>query len=465
MERQNYADARASNGNGRQPEAVNHLPANLEAERAVLGSILINPDGIKTVAGKLNKDDFFRERHGWVWECMVALHERHEPIDFVTLTNELEQRKLLVEVGGAAFLTDLYSEIPTALYLDHYTKIVKDKAARRRLAAAAQKIVELAYNEEIEVPDMFNRAESALFGVSSRYQSRETRHIREVLNTYFEQLDLAQMGNRSGVPTGFTLLDRILGGLQRSDLIVLAGRPGMGKTALALTILDNASKRVGAHCALFSIEMSAEQCVQRLLSMNTSIDSHRIRTGDVSGDEGEAMFVAANALANSQIFIDDTPAITLSELCSKARRLHAEYGLNLIVVDYMQLIVGATDGRMTREQEISKISRTLKALARELDVPVLVLAQLSRAVESRQDKRPTLSDLRESGAVEQDADVVLFVYREDYYVPDSERQNIADILVAKHRHGATGDVSVYFRKELTQFRDLEIQRIDLDDLG
>lgn len=437
------------------------VPANISAEEAVLGSVLINPDAIGQVAGKLKEDDFYRERHAWLWKGMLALHGRREPIDFVTLVAELESLHLLNDLGGPAFITELISRVPTALYLEHYAKIVLDMSGRRRLISSLNRIAQMAYDLSTPLPTVLDKAESEVFAVSSRYQTREVQPIRDVLTRYFENFDLALQGRNVGVPTGFTLLDQMLGGMQRSDLLILAGRPGMGKTGFALSVLNAAAQTVNARCLVFTIEMSSEQMVQRLLSMNTGIDNHRLRMADVTEAEGQSMMVAANTLANTQIFIDDTPAIPLAELRSKARRIHAEYGLDLILVDYLQLIVGS-DGRMTREQEISYVSRSLKALARELDVPVLVLAQLSRAVESRQDKKPMLSDLRESGAVEQDADVVLFIYREDYYEQDSARQNVADILLAKHRHGATGEVSVYFRKELTQFRDLEINREDFE---
>jgi replicative DNA helicase len=292
--------------------------------------------------------------------------------------------------------------------------------------------------------------------------------IRAIMGNVVDRIDFLTRNKDTlmGVPTGFTMLDRLLGGMQKSDLIILAARPAMGKTSLAINVAQNAAKRYNARVAIFSLEMSNEQLAQRLLSMETGIDSHRLRLGQLHEEEWPILLEAANVLAGTNIFIDDTPAASVNEIRTKCRRLYAEHGLDMVLIDYMQLMSGqggSGGGRNeNRQQEISYISRSLKALARELNVPVIALSQLSRAVESRSDKRPMLSDLRESGSIEQDADVVLFIYRDDYYNEDSEQQNIADVIVAKHRHGSTGTVSLYFRKELTQFRDLEIQRTELD---
>ncbi|MCC9074982.1 replicative DNA helicase [Litorilinea aerophila] len=447
-----------------EPSTTRTIPANLEAERAVLGALLIDPDAIIKVANFLRPEDFFRERHAWLYEAMLALNERHEPLDFVTLVDELERRGQLEDVGGPAYITDLISTTPTAIYVDHYARIVERTAVLRRLIAAAGKIAELAYDESQDVDEVVDRAEQIIFGVSESRIHRDLTPIRAIMTGVVERIDFLTRNRDTlmGVPTGFTMLDRLLGGFQKSDLIILAGRPGMGKTSFALSIAQNAAKRYGARVAIFSLEMSSEQLVQRLLSMETGIDSHRLRLGDVHEEEWPILLEAANMLASTNIFIDDTPAASVTEIRTKARRLYAEHGLDLILIDYMQLMTGQGGRNENRQQEISYISRSLKALARELNVPVIALSQLSRAVESRADKRPMLSDLRESGSIEQDADVVLFIYREDYYIEDTDRQNIADVLVAKHRHGSTGTASLYFRKELTQFRDLEIQRTDLE---
>ena len=443
------------------------VPANIEAERAVLGALMIDPDAIVKVANFLRAQDFYRERHGWIYDAMASLNERHEPLDFVTLTDELERRGQLEEVGGPAYLTDLIASTPTAIYVDHYARIVERTAVLRRLISAAGKIAELAYDESQDMDEVVDRAEQIIFGISESRIHRDLTPIRAIISDVVERIDFLTRNRDTlmGVPTGFTMLDRILGGLQKSDLLILAARPGMGKTSFALSVALNAARRNNARVAVFSMEMSNEQLVQRLLSMETAIDSHRLRMGDINEEEWPILLEAANMLGTAPIFIDDTPGATVNDLRTKARRLYAEHGLDLIIIDYMQLMTGSagSNGRNeNRQQEISYISRSLKSLARELNVPVIALSQLSRAVEARSDKRPMLSDLRESGSIEQDADVVLFIYREDYYLEDSDRQNIADVLVAKHRHGSTGNVSLFFRKELTQFRDLEIQRTELE---
>jgi replicative DNA helicase len=447
---------------------VKSIPANLEAERAVLGSLLIDPDAIIKVANFLRVEDFFRERHGWLYDVMLTLHERREPLDFVTVVDELERRGQLEEIGGPAYITDLIGGTPTSINVDFYARIVERTALLRRLIAAAGEIAEMAYDESREVEDVIDRAETLVFGVSEARIHRDLMPIRAIMGNVVDRIDFLTRNKDTlmGVPTGFTMLDRLLGGMQKSDLIILAARPAMGKTSLAINVAQNAAKRYNARVAIFSLEMSNEQLAQRLLSMETGIDSHRLRLGQLHEEEWPILLEAANVLAGTNIFIDDTPAASVNEIRTKCRRLYAEHGLDMVLIDYMQLMSGqggSGGGRNeNRQQEISYISRSLKALARELNVPVIALSQLSRAVESRSDKRPMLSDLRESGSIEQDADVVLFIYRDDYYNEDSEQQNIADVIVAKHRHGSTGTVSLYFRKELTQFRDLEIQRTELD---
>lgn len=441
------------------------IPANIEAERAVLGSLLIDPDAITAIASFIQPKDFYRERHQWLYEAMFSLNDRHEPLDFVTVVDELERRGQIEEIGGPAYIADLISSTPTAMYIDHYARIVERTAVLRRLISAAGQIAELAYDESQQVDEVVDRAEQIIFNVSESRIHRDLTPIRAIMTNVMENIEFLSHNQNTlmGVPTGFTMLDRLLGGLQKSDLIILAGRPGMGKTSFALSIAQNAARRHNTRVGVFSLEMSSEQLVQRLLSMETAIDSHRLRLGDVQEEEWPILLEAANQLSRTNIFIDDTPAASVTEIRTKARRLYSEHGLDLILIDYMQLMSGQTGGRNeNRQQEISFISRSLKALARELNVPIIALSQLSRAVESRSDKRPMLSDLRESGSIEQDADVVLFIYREDYYEEDTDRQNIADVLVAKHRHGSTGSVSLFFRKELTQFRDLEIQRTELD---
>lgn len=445
--------------------AANKL-IDLTAERAVLGSCLIDPECLVKLSGFLSDTDFFRAEHETVFAAMLSLNMKHTPCDMVTLAAELERTGRMEDAGGYAGLSDLITDVPTALYAEHYARIVADLATKRRLFAAAGKIAELAYDDEAEVKEMLDKAEATLFQVGGNKTGGDLHHVRSAVKATVDRVDyLARNKNTvMGVPTGFNMLDRMLGGFQRSDFIILAGRPGIGKTAFALSTALSASKKHKAKVAVFSLEMSEEQLTQRLISMVSNIDSHRIRLGQIQDDEWDQFLEASNEVANINLYIDDTPAATVNEIRSKARRLHAEHGLDMILIDYLQLMDGMNgkNGKQAmenRNQEIGFISRSLKKLARELDVPVIALSQLSRKVEERGDKRPMMSDLRDSGSLEQDADVILFLYRDDYYDEDSEKQNIADVIVAKHRHGATGTISLFFRKELTQFRDLEIERI------
>jgi len=438
-------------------------PHNVEAEEAVLGSLLIDPDAIIRIATFLQPDDFFVERHGWAYEAVRDLHERREPADLVTLTDELERRSQLGEVGGSAYLTGLINATPTSIHVEYYARIVERTAVLRRLIGAAGEIARLAYKDTEDAAEVVDRAEEIIFGVASRQVDRDLRPIYRVLDKFMDRIEYLRehQGEIIGIPTGLSDLDKLLGGLQRSDMIVMAGRPGMGKTSLALSIALQAARRHQKRIALFSLEMSDEQLVQRLVSAETGIDSQRIRLGDIKEDEWATFLQATNLLSNTHIFIDDTPAISALELRTKARRLHAEHGLDLLIVDYLQLMRGDTRSE-NRQQEISFISRSIKALARELNIPILALSQLSRQVESRHDKRPMLSDLRESGSIEQDADVVLFIYRDDVYNPDTEFPNLAEIIVSKHRSGPTGIFSVYFKKNLAQFVDLEVRTQPLE---
>jgi replicative DNA helicase len=440
-------------------------PQNTEAEEAVLGGLLIDPDAIIRVATILRPEDFYREKHAWIYDAIQILHERREPVDFLTVCDELERRGQLKEVGGAAFITSLINAVPTSIHVEHYARIVERTATRRRLLDAAGQIAALAYQEADDVEEVVDHAEQILFGVSERRIARELVPIKVVLSEYYDRIEYLtrHKGEMIGIPTGFSDIDRLLGGLQRSDMVILAARPSVGKTSLALSIAHSATKKYGQRVAFFSLEMSDEQVVQRLISAETAIDSQRLRRGDIAEDEWGRFMKATSDLAETLFYIDDTPSISALELRTKARRLHAEVGIDLLVVDYLQLMRGDYRSE-NRVQEISTISRSLKALARELNVPVLALSQLSRSVESRQDKRPILSDLRESGALEQDADVVIFIYRDEMYNENTERQNIADIMVSKHRNGPTGTVSLYFKKELAQFREAEMRRTEIDYL-
>jgi replicative DNA helicase len=437
-------------------------PQNVEAEEAVLGALLIDPDAIIRLTTVLRPQDFYREKHGWIYDAILALHERREPVDFLTVCDELERRTQLDEVGGPAFITTLVNVVPTSVHAEHYARIVERSATRRRLLDAAGQIAALAYQEADDVEEVVDHAEQILFGVSERRISRELVPIKQVLSNYYDRVEYLtrHRDEMIGIPTGFSDIDKLLAGLQRSDLIILAARPSVGKTSLALSIAHNAAKKHGQRIAFFSLEMSDEQVVQRLISAETGIDAQRLRRGELEG-EWDRFVKASSDLAETLFFIDDTPSISALELRTKARRLHAEVGVDLVVVDYLQLMRGDTRSE-NRVQEISAISRALKALARELNVPVLALSQLSRSVESRTDKRPILSDLRESGALEQDADVVIFIYRDEMYNENTERKNIADILISKHRNGPTGQVALYFKKELAQFREAELRRTEID---
>jgi replicative DNA helicase len=438
-------------------------PHNVEAEEAILGSLLIDPDAIVRVATFLNPADFFVERHGWIFEAIRDLHERREPADLVTLTDDLERRGQLTQVGGSAYLTGLINATPTSIHVEFYARIVERTAVLRRLIDAAGQIARLAYEDTEDASEVLDRAEEIIFSVAARQVDRDLRPIINVLDKYIDRVEYLRQhqGEMVGIPTGLADLDKLLGGLQRSDLIILAGRPGMGKTSLGLSIALQAARKWDKRIAVFSLEMSDEQLVQRLVSAETGIDSQRLRLGEIKDDEWSTLLQATNLLANTQIFIDDTPAISALELRTKSRRLHAEHGLDMVIVDYLQLMRGDFRSE-NRQQEISFISRSLKALARELNIPILALSQLSRQVESRHDKRPMLSDLRESGSIEQDADAVLFIYRDEVYNPDSEFPNIAEIILSKHRSGPTGIFSVYFKKHLAQFVDLEVRRQPLE---
>lgn len=428
-------------------------PQNIEAEEAVLGSILIDRDAIVKVAPILKADDYYREKNGWIYAAMVDLYDRHEPADFVTLCDELEGRNQLEEAGGREYLTTLLNAVPTAVHAEYYARIVERNSTLRRLISAAGRIAAIGFREGIEADSALDEAEQVLFQVAQRRQAREFVSLKEALHTYADQLDAlhAQKGQVVGVPTGFADLDRLLGGLHRSDLIILAARPSAGKTALGLGMAYNAA-REGFPIGIFSLEMSVEQLVQRLLCLDARIESQRLRTGFFDEEDWQRITQAMGTLSELPMFIDDTPGISVMELRTKARRLKAEQNVGLIVIDYLQLMQGR--GLENRVQEVSEISRALKGLARDLDVPVIAISQLSRAVESREGHKPILSDLRESGSIEQDADVVMFLHREDMYNPNSDKKNIADVIVAKHRNGPVDTVHVRFFPEYTRFADL-----------
>ncbi|MCX5987371.1 MAG: replicative DNA helicase [Chloroflexi bacterium] len=430
-------------------------PQNSEAEQSVLGSILIDRDAIVRVAGFLQPDDFYRVAHRQIYQVARNLYERKEPCDFVLVCDELERRGELANVGGPGYITSLINMVPTAVNVEYYGHIVERNAVLRRLISAGGQIAQLAYDTQHDAELAVDKAEQVLFNLTQRRGSRDYIAMSDFMQDYFTQLDEIHQrrGQPIGVPTGFTRLDALTGGLQKSDLIILAARPGVGKTSLALNIASNAAQHNKVGTGIFSLEMSRDQLVLRLLCAHTGLDSHRLRTGNIEEGEWAKVAEAMSVLADMPIYIDDTPSISVMELRTKARRMQAEHDIGFIVVDYLQLMQGrASDNRV---QEVSEISRALKGLARELNVPVLALSQLSRAVESRPGNKPQLSDLRDSGSIEQDADVVMFIYRAEMYDKETAPKNVAEVIVAKHRNGPTGDIELFFSPRLTRFSDLE----------
>ncbi|MBK8903817.1 MAG: replicative DNA helicase [Anaerolineaceae bacterium] len=438
-------------------------PHSLEAEEAVLGSLLIDPDTLFEISNFLRPDAFYRTANKWIYESILSLSERREPLDFVTLMEELRRREQLEDVGGEAYIIGLINAVPTAINARSYGKLVEAAALRRKLIGAAGTIANLAYDEAEDINVVIDRSESALFSISEQRTTRDLVPVKQIAGEYLDRIQrLMEKGDDViGVPTGFTDLDRLLGGLNRSDLLILAARPGMGKTSLQNAIALTAAMRYGKRVAIFNLEMSGEQLVQRMIASETRIDSQRLRRGQLHEHELPIFMEAIGRLSETRIFIDDTPSITPNQLRTKCRRLYAEHGLDLVMIDYLQLM-SAEHSTNNRVMEISEISRSLKGLARELDIPVLAAAQLSRAVEQRQDKHPQLSDLRDSGSIEQDADIVMFIYRDEYYNPETtERPNIAELSIAKHRNGPTGTIDLYWHSKLATFRNLQRQEINL----
>jgi replicative DNA helicase len=439
--------------------AVDRLPPhNIEAEQSVIGSLLIDRDAIIRVAAMLKADDFYHGANGTIYQAILDLYNRREPTDFVTLTDELQRRERLDQVGGVAYLSSLLNAVPTAVHIEYYGKIVERTATLRRLIDAGAQIVSIGYRDGIDVEDALDASERAIFDVSQRRTTRDFQSIADVLERFFDQIDYMQQnrGALVGVPTGYSDLDKLTGGLQKSDLVIIAARPSIGKTAFALGMAYGAAVLHGKTVGIFSLEMSAEQLVQRLLSTETGVDSHRLRLGQIDDHEWDRISRAFGRLAEAQIYIDDSAGLSVMELRSKTRRLQAERGLDMLVIDYLQLMQGRRSEN--RVQEISEISRGLKGIARELNVPVIALSQLSRAVETRADHHPLLSDLRESGSIEQDADVVMFIYREEVYDENTENKGIAEISVAKHRNGPVGKVNLRFFQKTARFADLELYR-------
>jgi replicative DNA helicase len=432
-------------------------PQNLEAEQAVLGGMLIEREAISKVAEFLQAQDFYREAHRLIYSAMQDLFNKNEPVDLVTVTEYLRKSDKLENAGGIAYITSLANSVPTAANIIYHGKIVEEKSLLRQLINSATNIAGMGYEASEEVANILDKAEKMILEVSGRKIGGDFTPIKSIIFDAFGKIEqlYASKGGITGLASGFKDLDRLTSGLQASDLILIAARPSMGKTAFTLNIASHVAIREKQAVAFFSLEMSKEQLVQRMLCAEASIDSQRLRIGELEDRDWSKLISAADRLSSAPIFIDDTPGITVMEMRSKARRLKIEHDLKLIIIDYLQLMQGSgSKGGENRQQEISEISRSLKALAREINVPVIALSQLSRSVESRQVKKPMLSDLRESGSLEQDADIVAFLYREDYYNPDTENKNITEVIIAKHRNGPVDTVQLFFHKQFTKFCDL-----------
>lgn len=435
------------------------LPQNNEAEASLLGAILIDNDAIVKIADKIIAKDFFDPKHQKIYESIHYLYEHHEAIDVLTISDRLNNNGYLEMIGGAVYLTELTNFVPTAAHVEQYAEIVAQKSLRRRLIEASYEIGELSRDESKQLKELIEEAETRLFEVSQQHVKQNVISLEAILTASFDRLDELHKDKEKirGLPTGYQDLDNLLAGFQKSDLIILGARPSMGKTALALNLAYNAALKSNEPILIFSLEMSKEQLVDRLLSMESGINAWDLRTGNLSDADFEKIGQAMGTLSEAQIFIDDTPGITVSDLRTKARREAHHHPLGLIVVDYLQLMSGGGkfSSDLNRVQEISEISRGLKGVARELNVPVLALSQLSRSVENRSPQIPQLADLRESGSIEQDADVVAFIYREEHYNPETDRKKITDILIKKHRNGPTGAIELYFENEKQRFKSID----------
>ncbi len=436
-------------------------PQNVEAEQSILGGILLDNHAINSVVEILDMTDFYSEAHRKIFSAIIELSERSEPSDLITLSNLLRDRKQIDDVGGVAYLASLVDNVPSAAHIAYYSKIVKEKSILRRLIGASTEILTKSYDSSSNVNDVLDDAENAIFQISENKIKPSFFPLRDLIKDSFKSIEqlYEKKALITGVPTGYDDLDQLTSGLQKSDLIIIAGRPSMGKTAFAINIAQNASIKTGVPVAIYSLEMSREQLAIRMLASEARVDSQRLRKGFLGETDWPKLTTAAGTLSDAAIFIDDTPAISVLEMKAKARRLKAEQGLGLIVLDYLQLMRGR-DSSMPREQAISEISRSLKSLAKELNVPVVALSQLNRQVKARTDKRPQMADLRESGAIEQDADVILFIYRDEVYnkSEDSPEKGLAEIIIGKQRNGPTGKVKLSFLKDYTRFENLATSR-------
>ena len=431
-------------------------PQNIEAEESLLGGILVDPDSINKIIDMVSPEDFYKDIHGNIYDIMVGLYERNEPVDIVTVSSSAKDKGAIDRIGGIAYLNDLVDRIPSAANIVHYAKMVREKSLLRNLMNTATGIIEKGYGIDANVDDYLDEAERMIFEIAEKQFRPSFFPIKSLVMDNVKTIEKLFQKKQyiTGISTGFTDLDRMTSGLQPSDLIVVAGRPSMGKTAFSMNIAQHAAmgSDVPVTVGIFSMEMSKEQLVTRLLSSESEVDHSKLRTGALSGDDWPRLARAAGRLSDATIFIDDSPAMGVLEIRARARRLKKEHGLGLIMVDYLQLMRGRTNIER-REQEISEISRSLKALAKELNIPVIAISQLNRMVEQRPDKRPRLADLRESGAIEQDADVIMFIYRDEVYNEKTDDKGSAEIIIGKHRNGPTGTVQLTFLDTITSFRN------------
>lgn len=436
-------------------------PQDVDAEKSLLGAVLINDDVLADATEYLTPGDFYDQRHNTIYDAMLRLYEKHKPIDLLTLTDELKRKKELETIGGSAYLTELTNYVPTAAHADAYAEMVSQKAVRRRLIKASGDISELGYDEATTTQELLEKAEAELFSVSDQSLKQDVVSLESILTESFDRIEELHKnkGQLRGIRTGYRDLDNMTAGLQRSDLIILAARPAMGKTTLVTNLAYNVATIAKQPVLFFSLEMSKEQLVDRMLADASGVEAWNIRTGNLSDEDFSKLSEAMGEMAEAPIFIDDQPGLSILEMRTKARRVHHENPLGLIIVDYLQLMQAAGRGDGNRVQEVSEISRGLKLIARELNVPLIGLSQLSRSVESRSPQIPQLSDLRESGSIEQDADIVSFIYRPGYYEPDNpEFENITELIIAKHRNGPTGKIGLYFHPERLRFMSLDKRR-------
>ncbi|MBQ8987598.1 MAG: replicative DNA helicase [Lachnospiraceae bacterium] len=432
------------------------MPHSIEAEQSVIGAMLMDAEAIEIASEMLKEEDFYARQYGVLFSAILQMHQKGEAVDPVTLQTRLREKNLPPEIYSSTMILDLIDQVPTSANIKSYAGIVAEKSLLRKMIRANEEIAGACYNQKDELEEIMNQAEKKIFEISQRRDSSGFVPIRQIVLNAIEKIEYAShiKGNVTGLSTGFTDLDNRTAGFQNSDLILIAARPSMGKTALVLNIAQHIVLKENRCAAIFSLEMSKEQLTNRLFSMESHVDAQKIRTGELTEQEWADLIESAGNIGESKLIIDDTPAITVQEMRSKCRKYKMEFGLEIIIIDYLQLMSGSGKSGDSRQQEISDISRSLKALARELNVPVVALSQLSRAVESRPNHRPMLSDLRESGAIEQDADVVMFIYRDDYYNPDSEKKGVAEIIIAKQRNGPIGTVELSWQPALTKFANL-----------